>query len=74
MWPTNKYCNRRQAFLRASDSSLTEALEIRLSEEIMSEVGEAYPLDIEFPFCILASRIRRRGTDCYAVYERSWAS
>jgi hypothetical protein len=38
-----------------------EALEIRLSEEIMSEVDDACPLDIEFPPIMhFGGRIRRR--------------
>ena len=49
MWLTDKYCNGRQALLRASDSPVVETLKITLSEEIMGEMDNACPLDIEFP-------------------------
>jgi hypothetical protein len=53
-----------------------EALEIRLSEEIMSEMDDACPLDIEFPLIMHfgGPNSEKRGTDCYAVYERTWGS
>ena len=53
-----------------------EALEIRLSEEIMSEMDDACLLDIEFPLSMHfgGSNPEKEGTGYYAVYERAWAS